>query len=141
MSSKVPKVPKTDPRLLGTWKSDKRQTFADWNWKKHTPPGKKARLKSLFGKLTLTFTRNAVISSLPHREWQSCRNYSILARDETSVAIVEFGWELKKSHKDSDPELKDFFSKPAIKHIHFDKNYIWFSIGNGRNREFFRKIS
>jgi hypothetical protein len=36
--------------------------------------------------------------------------------------------------------VKEFMSKPEIKHIHFCEDYYWISFGNGKHREFFRKI-
>jgi hypothetical protein len=66
-----PHFPKTDERLLGTWKSDKRRTFAEWNWKNNTSAKKKARLKAFFGKLEVTYTRANVISLLRHRKWRA----------------------------------------------------------------------
>lgn len=136
--------PKTDQRLLGTWKSDVRRTFSDWSWKKNTPPQKKAQLKSFFGKLLITFTRSKIISNLPHRDWQSSRSYSLLGADERSVAIMEFGEpEIKNERKywqEGVRMVKEYRSKPEIKHIHFEKKYFWLPIGNGKHREYFRKI-
>jgi hypothetical protein len=144
VKSRVPKFPKIDKRLLGKWKSDKRKTFLDWNWKKNTAAAKKQRLKSFFGKLILTFTRNRIITRLPHRQWQTSRQYFIIGVDEASVALFEIGEiKIKNEKKYSGIGLrtvKEFFSKPEIKHIHFEKKHFWLSIGNGRNREFFRKL-
>jgi hypothetical protein len=138
-----PRFPKTDKRLLGTWKSDKRRTFAEWNWKKGATPKKKAKLKSFFGKLEVTYTRTKVISLLRHKKWEQERRYAVLGLDEKSVAIIEFGeLEIKNRRKYWNEGLKiikEFCSQPEIKHIHFDKNHFWVSLGNGRNREFFRK--
>ena len=139
-----PTFPKTDNRLLGTWKSDARRTFADWNWKKGTSPQKKADLKSIFGKLIVTFTRTKTRADLPHHEWQSSRRYSVLGADETSVAIIEFGEpEIKNEQRywaEGVKIAKEFCSKPEIKHIRFDKNHFWISIANGKHQECFRKI-
>jgi len=139
-----PRFPKTDKRLLGVWKSDKRRTFAEWNWKTRTPPWKKARLKSFFGKAEITYTRNMVHSKLPHRNFEHARQYTILGLDETSVAEVEFGeLQIKNRHKywgEGLKIIKEHFSKPEIKHIHFDKDYFWILIGTGKHREFYQKI-
>ena len=143
--SELPRFPKFDKRLLGTWKSDKRRTFFEWNWKKNTPPNKKAKLKSFFGKLKVTYTRTKVISALHHRKWEQARRYVVVAADETGVAIVKYGeLEIKNRRRYNVENLKMveelFPPKPQIEHIHFDKRYYWISLGNGRNREFFRKI-
>ena len=136
--------PETDPRLLGSWKSDLRRTFRDWNWKSNTSPKKRDRLKSLFGKSMVTFTQTKTILNLPHRDWQTSRHYSILGIDETSVAIMEFGeLEIKNKHKywtEGVKMVKEFCSKPVIKHIHFENDYYWLSIGTGKNREFFKRL-
>jgi hypothetical protein len=89
--AKFPIFPRTDKRLLGTWKSDKKRTFAEWNWGKCVSPKRKARLKSFFGKLEITYTRTKVISVLRHRKWEQARKYAVLANDDASVAIVQFG--------------------------------------------------
>jgi hypothetical protein len=150
MSSKAKKksvrpiVPKTDVRLLGTWKSDAKRTFQEWTWRKTLPPEKKKRIKSLFGKLEVTYNRTKVISKLRHRNWTSSRSYTVLGVDETSVAIITFGeLEVKKRKKDNPyglELLKNLYSKPQIQQIYFDQKHYWISIGNGKNREFFRKI-
>ena len=54
------------------------------------------------------------------------QRYQVVARDNASVAIlIEGGTD----------------RGPTISHIHFEGNYFWISIGNGRLREFFRKTS
>jgi hypothetical protein len=150
--SAVPRFPKTDKRLLGTWKSDRRRTFAEWNWKKNTSPKRRARLQSLFGKLEVTYTRTKVFCHLPDRnpfkfdlrKWETCQRYAVLGVDETTVAIVQFGeLEIKDSAKCWPERLwlvKEFASRPQIKVIHFEKKHYWISLGNGRNREFFKRI-
>jgi hypothetical protein len=140
----LPTFPKHDVRLLGAWRTDKRRTFAEWNWRKGISPKKRSRLKSLFGNLEVTYTRTKVISVLRHRNWETSRHYKVLGLDESSVAISVFG-ELKvKGPSNYWAEglrmVKEANSKPTIKTIHFDKKNYWVSIGNGKNREFFRKI-
>jgi hypothetical protein len=139
-----PQFPKTDKRLLGTWKSDKRRTFLEWNWKKNSSPKRKARVKSLFGKWEFTYTRTKVISLNRHLscEWSRC--YRILGVDDSCVAIVLFG-ELEFKHPskywaEGLEILREFSSKPTIKVIHFEKKHAWVSFGNGKNREFFTKM-
>lgn len=142
--SSLPRFPKTDKRLLGTWKSDRRRTFAEWSWKKNTSSKKKKKLKSFFGKLEVSYTRSKVVFKLGHRKWEQSRRYAVLATDETSVAIISFGeLEVKnrKKHWVYGLQLvKELNSKPSLQLIHFDKKHYWIALGNGRNREFFRKI-
>ena len=139
-----PKWPKTDSRLLGTWKSDRRRTFAEWSWGENVSPKKKEKLKSLFGKLLITYTRSRIIWNLPHRKWVNSRRYTILGTDEASVAIVVSGELYIKDPKKYDrfnlQTVKELWSKPEIRQIHFAGNHYWISIGNGKNREFFRRI-
>jgi hypothetical protein len=120
----TPRIPKLDSRLIGAWKSDRARTLAEWTSKKKLSKEKAKILQSLFGKLELTFGRSKVISKLPAEDWLQSKFYKILGADSNSVAIVLYG-------KDSEPE---------IKHVHFEKNSFWISLGGGRNREFFKRI-
>ena len=136
---------KIDRRLLGSWKSDAKRTFADWSWKKGTTSVGKARLKSLFGKLEITYTRNRIISRLPHLQWEEAQRYTMLGTDAESAAIVIFGKHKIKDRKKYDPlNLAILEDCPVpderIEHIHFGKDYYWVYVGNGRNREFFRRM-
>jgi hypothetical protein len=140
-----PRFPKFDRRLLGVWKSDRKRTFQEWSWEKNITLQKKRRLQSLFGKLEVTYTRNKIITTLRHRKWEQSGRYQIVATDETSVAIAKFGRIQVKNRRNYDPfclkMAEEIFSpKPTIVHIHFDRKHYWISLGNGRNREFFRKI-
>jgi len=142
-SARAPSQPKVDARLLGTWKSDKRRTIRDWTWSKWTSRKKRKMVESLFGKVRLTFTRTRAFSDIPDQGWRSSRRYVVLGVDDESVAIMEFGEpRIENEHKywaERVAIVKDYDSKPAITHIHFDENHFWFSFGNGKHREFFRK--
>src|SRR6478609_9354320 len=83
---------KNDQRLLGTWKSDARRTLAEWSEKVST--AKQTALKSLFGRVELTYTRSKVIARLRQRGWEQSQHYVVLGTDSDSVAIAIFG-ELK----------------------------------------------
>lgn len=142
---KPPHSPKIDKRLLDTWKSDARRTFAEWNWKRNTTATKRARFKSFFGKLEITYTRNRIISKFPQQQWEQSQRYAVLGTDKNSVAIVIFGKLKIKNRKRYDPLnlaiLEDcHLSDARIEHVHFGDGCYWVSIGNGRNREFFRRI-
>jgi hypothetical protein len=111
-----------DLRLYGMWRSDARRTRKEIDAWKGVPPQRMKKLKSLFGKLQLRFTRTRCYSTL-NGSTEACR-YQVVARDDTSVAIL----------------LEDAIGKkPTISHVHFEGNYFWISTGNGRLREFFRK--
>ena len=95
--------------------------------------------------MEVTYTRSKVIHDLAHRQWEQARRYSVVAADETSVAIVQFGKiEIKNRRKYDAENLRMvealFPPKPKISHIHFGKKHFWISIGTGKNREFFKKI-
>jgi len=140
-----PRFPKWDNRLLGVWKSDRERTFKEWTWTKRLTQKKKKWFKSIFGKLEITYVRGKVIHTLRHRHWEQSRRYLIAATDEKSVAIVQYGkLNIKNRRKYDRINLEilesSFPAKPEISHIHFDKKHYWISIGNGRNREFFKKI-
>lgn len=141
---KIPGFLKADPRLIGTWKSDKRRTFAEWCWKKNTSPRRKEALRSFFGKHEIIFTRSRLVSRLPHRKWEAAQRYCVLATDETTVAILQFGGlEIRNRHQYDELDLamaKECMPQAQIMHMHFDKEHFWISIGNGRCREFYRKI-
>ena len=146
MKSELPRFPKTDKRLLGTWKSDCRRTFEDWSWSKKLSPKKKKRFQSLFGKLEVTYTRHKIILRLRQHQCEQSQRYTVVAADEASVAIVQFGRLKIKNRRKYDPEnlkiAEELFpSKPTIQHIHFEKKHYWISLGNGRNCEFFRKVA
>lgn len=139
------KKTKFDKRLLGSWKSDARQTFAEWNWGKKATPEKRARFKALFGKLEITYTRNKVISKLAYRGWEQSQSYTVLGADCGSVAIRRFGMLHIKNRSKYDlvnlQLLEALFPEEGvIEHLHFEKDRYWISLGDGRNREFFRKI-
>jgi hypothetical protein len=141
---KIPGFLKADARLIGTWKSDRKRTFAEWNWKKDTPPKKRKLLKSFFGKCEITYTRNRVVKRIPQRDFETSQRYAVLATDEASVAILVFGGlEIKNRRKywlGGVEIVEEMMSKPEIVHVHFCKEHFWISVGNGRCREFYRRI-
>jgi len=78
-------------------------------------------LASIFGHLTLRYTQTRLYSDYQgHKETQQ---FEIVATDSDSVAITLW-----------DSELKEF----RIRHIHFEGDRYWISIG--RQREWFRKV-
>jgi hypothetical protein len=113
---------KTDARLLGTWRSDRRRTLQDWIWPPRTGEKVRKRLSAAFGHLILRYTRTRIYSDL--KGFQDTETYEILGADSNSVAIVVRG---------PLPE------QGTIYHIHFegDRHY-WISLG--RQREWFRRV-
>jgi hypothetical protein len=137
-----PVVRKTDSRLLGRWKSDAKQTIREWHWGKNQSLKRRRFLKSIFGKLVITYTRAKIVMKLG--DFQTSQNYSILGVDKSSVAIVTFG-ELKITNERKYDDfcvrlMKESSHESAIQHLHFEGKRYWISLGNGSNREFFRKM-
>ncbi len=112
--------PKTDLRLLGHWKSDRRRTLADWKWAPRTNPKKKKFVASLFGHLKLRYTRRYVYSD--YQGTKSRERYEVLGSDSHSVAIS-----VRRSLMD----------EPRIYHVTFEDNGYWIPLGRGR--EWFRR--
>ena len=112
-----------DARLLGCWRSDARRTGRDLAARADIPAQQKARLRRLFGKLELRYTRNRCHSTLSgHTE---SFPYSVVAKDYSSVAIV--------SHD-------ALLEQPVISHLHFDGSHMWVAVGTGLFREFFKRV-
>lgn len=115
---------KTDRRLLGTWRSDRRRTLRELRFPRHVPRKRQEPLRAIFGKLRLTYTRSRIRYVLD--DWSAVRPYEVLASDSISVAI--------RFHDELAGEW-------LIQHIHFDPkdaDRYWVSIGFGR--EWFRRV-
>lgn len=112
-----------DMRLLGSWRSDAGRTGREIEARKDIPPLRAEKLKKLFGKLEVRFTSTRCYSQLDG--FTEVRRYQVLAKDDGSVAIL--GTDVPNG-------------KPTISHIHFEGKHFWITIGNGRLREFFKRI-
>lgn len=112
---------KTDKRLLGTWRSDRRRTLKDWIWRRGWSARKRRLFASIFGHLTIRYTWTRFYTNFKgHKE---TKQYEVVAADSDSVAVVRW-----------DSLLQEF----RIRHIHFQGERYWISIG--RQREWFKKI-
>ncbi len=117
---------KTDRRLLGTWRSDRRRTFKDWIWPPRTSAKARKRLSkqlsTIFGHLVLRYTRTRAHADF--KGTTSSHKYEILGVDSNSVAIMTWDTVLDEE---------------SIYHIHFegDRHY-WITLG--RQREWFRRV-
>ena len=142
--SGFPKIPKVDRRLIGTWKSDARRTIAEWTWRKKPSRQNLKALEFIFGKLQVTFDRSREISRLPDRKWKQSQRYKVLGVDGGSVAIILYGGLEIKDRKryplDGLRKLEKLYPDAQIKQIHFGENSFWVSLGDGKNREFFKRI-
>jgi len=113
-----------DLRLQGTWRSDARRTAREIDAWNDIPAQRKSKLKKLFGKLQLRFTRTLCHTTLNGSTW--ARRYKVVAKDRVSLAILI----VDQTERD-----------PMISHIHFEGTRFWIKIGNGKLREFFRRVA
>jgi hypothetical protein len=112
-----------EPRLIGTWRSDARKTSREIAARRDIPASKKSKLRRLFGKLELRYTRTHCHARLEN--FGTVTRYTVVAKDSSSVAIVS-----------DDP-----IAGKQIFHIHFDTDYYWICLGSGRMREFFKRLN
>lgn len=113
---------KTDRRLLGTWRSDRRRTLKEWRFRRPLSPVRRKAFLKIFGKLQLTYTRKRMRGVLGDHRF--ARSYEVLACDSDSVAIRYYDDVLMQEWR--------------IAHIHFEKDHYWVSVGP--NREWFKRV-
>ena len=77
--------PKYDPRLLGTWKSDRRVTFRHYRFKPSAKPAAVRRFKALFGKMVVRWDRLRCHIDLDG--YQTSYPYQVVAVDDQCVII------------------------------------------------------
>lgn len=115
--------PKTDSRLLGTWRSDRQPTVAEWRFTKRPTPERRRKFLDIFGHLRVTYTRTRIRGVL--RDYRFTQRYEVLAADSDTVAI---GYD--------DAQLTGEW---RIQHIHFEgRDRYWIALG--RNREWFKRV-
>jgi len=113
-------ITKTDRRLLGAWRSDRRRTLKDWVWRPRASAAHRKRIADMFGHLLIRYTRQRM--HIEFKGESSSQSYDVLGSDADSVAIAH-GSSLGQS----------------IQHIHFAKvDRYWIAIG--RQREWFRRV-
>ena len=117
-------TPKTDRRLLGTWRSDRKPTVSEWRFKKRLTPARRRKFLDIFGHLRVTYTRTRIRGVL--RDYRFTQRYELLAADSESVAI-----------RYEDTQLTGEW---LIQHIHFEgRDRYWVALG--RNREWFKRVA
>lgn len=82
------------------------------------------------GKLQLRFTRNRCYATLKGRTDVSV--YRVLAKDSSSVAIVTAS-QLPGVSGRRGVDVR-------ISHLHFEEGRYWVHVGNGKFREFFKRV-
>ena len=113
---------KSDSRLIGIWRSDRRRTVKDWVWPPRASAARRKRVGDIFGHLTIRFTRQKIHTAFKGE--RSAGNYEILGSDADSVAIMHWN---------------PLFERQTIQHIHFvGERHYWIAIG--RQREWFRRV-
>jgi hypothetical protein len=114
---------KSDPRLLGTWRSDRRRTFKHFKPKANCPPRSIRKLKALFGKLVVKWDRGLFHTELDGH----CTStpYVVLGSDSVSVVI-------RSKHS--------LFGEERLQHIHFEGDCYWIALPGGQLCEFFRRV-
>lgn len=116
--------PKTDKRLLGSWRSDRRRTVAEWRFRKRLAPKRRRWFLGTFGKLQVTFTPTRIRSVF--NETCLVQRYEVLASDADSVAI-----------RYEDIQVT---GRWCIQHIHFEgRDRYWIALGG--NREWFKRVA
>lgn len=106
-----------DTRLLGRWRSNAPRTRREIAARRDISRKTAAKLGSLFGRLELRFTRSRCYITLD--EYTEVSRYLVVAKDASSVVTVANG---------------------EISHFHFERHGFWIGVGDGRIREFFRRI-
>ena len=114
---------KSDPRLLGVWRSDRRRTFKHFKPKANCPPSSLRKLKSIFGKLVVKWERGVFHAELDG--YCAATSYVVLASDAVSVVIRS---------------MDTLIGEERIQHIHFEGDYYWIALRSGRICEFFRRV-
>lgn len=134
--------PLMEPRLWGTWKSDRRKTFEHVHLPKATPEGLK-RFRAIFGKMVVKwgrttfatrFTGKKFLGRFPNDEKPTVERYSILARGPGQVVIVI----------QERPEIVErsggLIGSETLAMIEFDGDGYWASSPLMVFKEFFRRV-
>ena len=132
-----------DKRLIGTWKSDEERTFRDYTFKPSVSQKIRKKFRSIFGKLTHTYTRKRLTTAFA--EVVGTYRYRVVAKDDFSVAIVKTTFRAAtKAMAQTIAEFPELCGVGReILHIHFEgDDLFWINVGQvGNLREYFRKVS
>jgi hypothetical protein len=110
-------------RGIGTWRSDAHKTSIEIAARRDISAAKKKKLQRFFGKLELRYTPTHCYSLLNGKV--SVNRYIVIAKDSSSIALLV-----------SNPIMGDH-----IVHIHFEGSRYWITLGSGRMREFFKRVT
>jgi hypothetical protein len=132
--------PLLEPRLWGTWRSDRKKTFE--RRLLLSTPEKQRKFRSLFGRLTVTWKRSTVSTYFAgKRFWgspndetpETCR-YTVLARSDSQVVVL--------FHEKATPQEKSLgmIDSESMMFIEFDESGYWLTVNSGFC-EYFRKMT
>lgn len=100
----------TEPRLLGTWQSDRRRTLRHWKPLSTCPPASHRKFRALFGKLIIHWTPKRYRMEMD--DFRRSGAYTVIARDAGSVVIEVEGW----------------FDERELVQIHFEDDRYWVAL-------------
>jgi hypothetical protein len=109
--------PKSDRRLLGSWRSDRLRTLRHYKHGPKSPSASRRRFKSIFGKLVVRWTRKFVYTEFERPVERQA--YEIVARNASSVVVR--------------------FADGELMHIHFEDDWYWIGV-HGVMCEYFKRI-
>ena len=116
--------PKLDEDLVGTWRSDRRRTVAEWRFTKRLTPERRRKFLGIFGKLRLTYTRTRIRGV--YGDYRYTPRYEVLGADSDTVAI-----------RFEDTQVTGEW---RLQHLHFEgRDRYWVALG--RNREWFKRVN
>jgi hypothetical protein len=110
--------------LLGTWRSDRKRTTAQWVYPKRLAAARRKDFEAIFGKMLVRFTPKRHISKFEGRTWSS--PYRILWSRQGPVFP-----QLVLLFKDGDNE--------TVQHIFFDSPNSYY-IQGGKCVEFLKRV-
>lgn len=137
-----------EPRLWGSWKSDRKKTFERVRLK--GTPSMQRKMRSLFGKMVVTWTRKTVSSYFDCDRFMGSANdrtpdvseYSVLARSQRYV-VLQHGERRPKRKRKTDPNssevLKELDNWNSLLVIEFDGED-GYRVSLGSMFEYFRRL-
>ena len=142
------KTPLLEPRLWGTWKSDRKKTFEYSQPTKKLTPQQVRKFRSMFGKLVHIWTRTRVSSFFDCDRFPGSPDrtpdviqYSVVARDATSVVILtsEIPTRRRKAKASPSGRSEVLDVSTTLLTIHFDGD-AGYRICLGSMSEYFSRV-
>jgi len=117
------RVTKSDSRLLGAWRSDRRRTFRYFKPKVNCPARSLRKFRAL---LASSSSGGITTSTIPN--WTDTKQhtrYDVLGSDAVSVVIRS---------------RNELVGEDRLQQIHFDGDWYWVALPGGSICEFFRRV-